>query len=70
MTDKDDLRKKGKNVVKILCKKCKNEVQMKKIGISVRNLFFPTFVIQFLNQVIPSATVSGQIFFIQYLKKL
>lgn len=47
----------------------KDILQMKDIRIKVHNLFFPTFVIQFLNQVIPSATVSGQIFFIQYLKK-
>jgi len=44
-------------------------LKMKGVKIKVRKLFFTTFVIQFLNQAIPSATVSGQIFFIQYLKK-
>ncbi len=43
---------------------------MKGTRIPWRQLFPMTFVIQFLNQVLPSATIAGQVFFVNYLKKL
>lgn len=42
---------------------------IKDLSISAKKLFPATFVIQFLNQAVPSAGLSGQAFFIQYLKK-
>jgi uncharacterized protein (TIRG00374 family) len=42
---------------------------IKNLKLSVRELFPITFVVQFLNQALPSATVSGQLFFIHYLRK-
>ncbi len=44
-------------------------LRVKDLEINVHRLFPVTFVIQFLNQALPSATLSGQAFFIQYLKK-
>ena len=44
-------------------------LKVKGLKISIRELFPITFVIQFLNQALPSATLSGQAFFVQYLKK-
>jgi uncharacterized protein (TIRG00374 family) len=44
-------------------------LMIKDLKIKAISLFPVTFIVQFLNQAIPSATISGQIFFIQYLKK-
>ncbi len=44
-------------------------LKVKDLDVSVKELFPVTFVIQFLNQALPSAGFSGQVFFIQYLKK-
>ncbi|MBI2063706.1 MAG: flippase-like domain-containing protein [Candidatus Yanofskybacteria bacterium] len=44
-------------------------LRVKDLEVGVRELFPVTFVIQFLNQALPSAGFSGQAFFIQYLKK-
>lgn len=44
-------------------------LRVKDLEVGVRELFTVTFVIQFLNQALPSAGISGQAFFIQYLKK-
>lgn len=44
-------------------------LRVKDLEVSVRELFPVTFVIQFLNQALPSAGFSGQVFFVQYLKK-
>lgn len=44
-------------------------LRVKDLEIGVNELFPITFVVQFLNQALPSATLSGQAFFIQYLKK-
>ena len=44
-------------------------LKIKDLSISVRELFPVTFVVQFLNQALPSANISGQAFFVQYLKK-
>lgn len=44
-------------------------LRIKDLNISVKELFPVTFVIQFLNQALPSAGLSGQVFFVQYLKK-
>ena len=38
-------------------------------NVPVRELFPVMFVVQFLNQALPSATISGQAFFVQYLKR-
>ena len=44
-------------------------LRVKDLTVGVKELFPITFVIQFLNQALPSATLSGQAFFVQYLKK-
>lgn len=44
-------------------------LRVKDMEVSVKELFPITFIIQFLNQALPSAGFSGQAFFIQYLKK-
>lgn len=44
-------------------------LRVKDLEVSVKELFPVTFVIQFLNQALPSAGFSGQAFFVQYLKK-
>ncbi len=44
-------------------------LRVKNLEVGVKELFPVTFVIQFLNQALPSAGISGQAFFIQYLKK-
>ncbi|MEK7151091.1 MAG: lysylphosphatidylglycerol synthase transmembrane domain-containing protein [Patescibacteria group bacterium] len=44
-------------------------LRVKDLSVSIRELFPVTFVVQFLNQALPSAGISGQAFFIQYLKK-
>lgn len=44
-------------------------LRIKYLEVGVRELFLVNFVIQFLNQALPSAGLSGQVFFVQYLKK-
>ncbi len=44
-------------------------LRMKNLKISVSELFPITFVIQFITQALPTAGISGQVFFIYYLKK-
>ena len=44
-------------------------LRVKDLKVDIRRLFPVTFVIQFLNQAVPSATLAGQAFFVQYLKK-
>lgn len=44
-------------------------LRVKDLEVNVKELFPVTFVIQFLNQALPSAGFSGQAFFVQYLKK-
>lgn len=44
-------------------------LRVKDLEVGIRELFPVTFVIQFLNQALPSAGISGQAFFVQYLKK-
>ncbi len=44
-------------------------LRIKKLNVSVRELISKTFVIQFLNQALPSAGFSGQVFFVSYLRK-
>lgn len=44
-------------------------LKMKGLDIPVRSLYPLAFTIQFLNQALPSAGLSGQVFFIDYLKK-
>jgi len=44
-------------------------LRVKDLDVRVKELFPITFVIQFLNQALPSAGFSGQVFFVQYLKK-
>lgn len=44
-------------------------LKIKDLEVSIKELFPVTFVIQFLNQALPAAGLSGQAFFIQYLKK-
>lgn len=44
-------------------------LRIKDLDVSVKELFPVTFIIQFLNQALPSAGFSGQAFFIHYLKK-
>ncbi len=42
---------------------------IKDLRVSWRTLFPATLVIQFLNQALPSASISGQVFFVYYLRK-
>lgn len=44
-------------------------LRVKDLEVAVGKLFPITFVIQFLNQALPSATISGQAFFVHYLKR-
>ncbi len=44
-------------------------LRVKDLNVRVKELFPITFAIQFLNQALPSAGLSGQVFFVQYLKK-
>ena len=44
-------------------------LRIKDLEVGIKELFPVTFVIQFLNQALPSAGLSGQAFFVQYLKK-
>lgn len=44
-------------------------LRVKNLEVSIKELFPVTFVIQFLNQALPSAGFAGQAFFVQYLKK-
>lgn len=44
-------------------------LRVKDLEVGLKELFPVTFVIQFLNQALPSAGLSGQVFFVQYLKK-
>lgn len=44
-------------------------LRVKDLDVNVKELFPITLVIQFLNQALPSAGFSGQVFFVQYLKK-
>jgi uncharacterized protein (TIRG00374 family) len=44
-------------------------LRVKDLDVPVKELFPVTFVIQFLSQALPSAGLSGQVFFVQYLKK-
>ncbi len=44
-------------------------LRVKDLEVGVSKLFPITFVIQFLNQALPSATISGQAFFVHYLRK-
>lgn len=44
-------------------------LRIKDLDLPLGELFPATFVIQFLNQALPAAGLSGQAFFIQYLKK-
>ena len=44
-------------------------LRVKDMEVGVKELFPVTFVIQFLNQALPSAGFSGQAFFVHYLKK-
>ncbi len=47
----------------------KDVLRVKYMEVSLKELFPVTFVIQFLNQALPSAGFSGQVFFVHYLKK-
>lgn len=44
-------------------------LRVKDLNVSVKELYPLAFIIQFLNQALPSAGLSGNVFFIQYLKK-
>ncbi len=44
-------------------------LRIKDLEVKPRELYPMSFVVQFLNQALPSAGLSGQVFFIQYLKK-
>lgn len=44
-------------------------LQIKNLAIGIKELFPIGYVVQFLSQAIPTAGISGQIFFIYYLKK-
>ena len=44
-------------------------LKVKQTDVPIRELFPVMFVVQFLNQALPSATISGQAFFVQYLKR-
>lgn len=45
-----------------------NVLRIKNLKVSYRELFPITFIVQFINQALPSANVSGQAFFISYLR--
>ncbi|MEK7583172.1 MAG: lysylphosphatidylglycerol synthase transmembrane domain-containing protein [Patescibacteria group bacterium] len=44
-------------------------LQIKELTLSIRELFPIGYVVQFISQAIPTAGISGQIFFIYYLRK-
>lgn len=44
-------------------------LRIKDLEIKPKELYPMSFVVQFLNQALPSAGLSGQVFFVQYLKK-
>lgn len=44
-------------------------LRIKDLEVNAKELYPMSFVVQFLNQALPSAGLSGQVFFIQYLKK-
>ena len=44
-------------------------LRIKDLEVKPRELYPMSFVVQFLNQALPSAGLSGQVFFIQYLKR-
>ncbi len=44
-------------------------LRIKDLEVKPKELYPMSFVVQFLNQALPSAGLSGQVFFIQYLKK-
>jgi len=44
-------------------------LRIKDLEVKPKELYLMSFVVQFLNQALPSAGLSGQVFFIQYLKK-
>jgi len=44
-------------------------LKVKDLEVKTKELYPMSFVVQFLNQALPSAGLSGQVFFIQYLKK-
>lgn len=44
-------------------------LKIKGLAVSVREMYPVTFIIQFLNQALPSGGISGQFFFIDYLKR-
>ncbi len=44
-------------------------LRMKDLEVKPKELYPMSFVVQFLNQALPSAGISGQVFFVQYLKK-
>lgn len=44
-------------------------LRIKDLEVRPKKLYPMSFVVQFLNQALPSAGLSGQIFFVQYLKK-
>ena len=44
-------------------------IEIKGLKIKSLELFPMAFIVQFLNQALPSAGLSGQVFFVQYLKK-
>lgn len=44
-------------------------LRVKGLDVGLKELFPKTFVIQFLNQALPSAGFSGQVFFVSYLRK-
>lgn len=44
-------------------------LRIKELEVGVKELFPITFIVQFLNQALPSGGLSGQAFFIYYLKK-
>ncbi|MBI4117418.1 MAG: flippase-like domain-containing protein [Parcubacteria group bacterium] len=44
-------------------------LRIKDLEVKPKELYPMSFVVQFLNQALPSAGLSGQVFFVQYLKK-
>ncbi|MEK7579783.1 MAG: lysylphosphatidylglycerol synthase transmembrane domain-containing protein [Patescibacteria group bacterium] len=44
-------------------------LRIKDLEVKTKNLYPMSFVVQFLNQALPSAGLSGQVFFVQYLRK-
>ena len=44
-------------------------LRIKDLEVKARELYPMSFVVQFLNQALPTAGLSGQVFFVQYLKK-